>query len=89
MSETAAGGVPVIRDVYPYLCVRDAAAAIEFYTGVFGAEELLRLTSLDGRIAHAELSLGPSWSCWPTSIPSTAYAVPWHLVAAEPPSTCM
>ena len=59
MSESAAGGVPVIRDVYPYLCVRDAAAAIEFYTGVFGAEELLRLTSLDGRIAHAELKLGP------------------------------
>ena len=59
MSENAAGGVPVIRDVYPYLYVRDAAAAIEFYTGVFGAEELLRLTSLDGRIAHAELKLGP------------------------------
>jgi uncharacterized damage-inducible protein DinB len=36
MSETAAGGVPVIRDVYPYLCVRDAAAAIEFYTRLFG-----------------------------------------------------
>jgi uncharacterized glyoxalase superfamily protein PhnB len=59
MSESAAGGVPVIRDVYPYLCVRDAAAAIEFYTAVFGAEELLRLTSPDGRIAHAELKLGP------------------------------
>src|SRR5258708_1799329 len=57
MSESAAGGLPVIRDVYPYLCVRDPAAAIEFYTGVFGAEELLRLTSLDGRIAHAELKL--------------------------------
>ena len=40
MRENAAGGVPVIRDVYPYLCVRDAAAAIEFYSGVFGAEEL-------------------------------------------------
>ena len=55
MSENAAGGVPVIRDVYPYLCVRDAAAAIEFYSGVFGAEELLRLTSLDGRIARSRL----------------------------------
>lgn len=59
MSESTAGDVPVIRDVYPYLCVRDAAAAIEFYTGVFGAEELLRLSSPDGRIAHAEVKLGP------------------------------
>jgi PhnB protein len=59
MSESAAGGVPVIRDVYPYLCVRDAAAALDFYTRVFGAEELLRLTDAGGRIAHAELRLGP------------------------------
>jgi uncharacterized glyoxalase superfamily protein PhnB len=50
----------MIRDVYPYLCVRDAAAAIEFYTRVFGAEELLRLTDRSGRVAHAELKLGPA-----------------------------
>jgi PhnB protein len=59
MSERTTDGAPVIRDVYPYLCVRDAAAAIEFYTSVFGAEGILRLTSSDGRIAHAELKLGP------------------------------
>ncbi|MBA2457512.1 MAG: VOC family protein [Gemmatimonadales bacterium] len=51
--------LPVIRDVYPYLCVRDAAAAIAFYTRIFGAEELLRLTDSSGRIGHAELKLGP------------------------------
>ncbi len=51
--------LPGIRDVYPYLCVRDAAAAIAFYTRVFGAEELLRLTDPAGRIGHAELRLGP------------------------------
>ena len=89
MTESAPGGVPVIREVYPYLCVRDAAAAIEFYTAVFGAEELLRLTSSDGRTAHAELKLGPSWSCWLTSIPSTVCTAPWRSVAPGPPSTCM
>ena len=51
--------LPLIRDVYPYLCVRDAAAAIAFYTRIFGAEELLRLTDPSGRIGHAELKLGP------------------------------
>jgi PhnB protein len=60
MSQYAGSPVPVIREVYPYLCVRNATAAIEFYTSVFGAEEVLRLTAADGRIAHAEIRLGPA-----------------------------
>ena len=62
MTKNTADTVPVIRDVYPYLCVRDAAATLEFYTRVFGAEELLRLTDQSGRVAHAELKLGPALS---------------------------
>jgi len=60
MINEAATSVPSIRDVYPYLCVRSAAAALEFYTRVFGAEEVLRLTDSSGRIAHAELKFGPA-----------------------------
>ncbi len=60
MSEKAADSLPVIRDVYPYLCVHDAAAALDFYTRVFGAEEVMRLTDQQGRVAHAELRLGPA-----------------------------
>lgn len=49
-----------IREVYPYLCIRGAAAAIEFYQKVFGAEEIFRMTDPEnGRIGHAELKLGP------------------------------
>jgi PhnB protein len=59
MTDSVTDRRSVIREVFPYLCVRDAAAAIEFYTTVFGAEELLRLTDAGGRIAHAELRLGP------------------------------
>ena len=52
--------MPAIREVYPYLVVRGAAAAIEFYREVFGAEEILRMADPDGRrIGHAELRLGP------------------------------
>ncbi len=58
MTHNPADRLPVIRDVYPYLCVRDAAAAIEFYNHVFGAEEVTRLTDASGRVAHAELKLG-------------------------------
>ncbi len=49
-----------IKDVFPYLRLRGAAAAIEFYTKAFGASELFRLTEPGGRIGHAELTLGNS-----------------------------
>lgn len=41
----------------PYLIVKQAAAAIEFYATAFGAVEQFRLTGPDGRIGHAELAL--------------------------------
>lgn len=42
----------------PYLCYRDAAAAIEFYKRAFGATELMRLVEPGGKIGHAELQVG-------------------------------
>jgi PhnB protein len=44
--------------VTPYLCVKDAAKAIEFYAQVFGAVERLRIDAPGGKIGHAELSIG-------------------------------
>ena len=49
-----------IHEVYPYLCVRGAAAAIDLYGRAFGARETFRLTEPGGRIGHAELKLGPA-----------------------------
>lgn len=47
------------QTVTPYMCVRGAKAAIQFYKDVFGARELFRLTDPgDGRIGHAELAIG-------------------------------
>ncbi|MEQ9407255.1 MAG: VOC family protein [Fuerstiella sp.] len=40
-----------------YLVIRGASDAIDFYTKVFGAEQLVRLTSPDGTIGHAELRI--------------------------------
>jgi PhnB protein len=56
---TGDGGAPIIREVFPYLCVRGADAAIGFYTEVFGARETFRLEEPSGRVGHAELVLGP------------------------------
>ncbi len=44
----------------PYLVVRDAACAIEFYKEVFNAEVLLLLDEPGGKIAHSELRIGDS-----------------------------
>ena len=48
------------RGLSPYLTVKDGAAALEFYRDAFGAVELFRLTSPEGRIGHAEMRIGPS-----------------------------
>ena len=46
--------------VTPYLHVRNAAKAIEFYAKAFGAIELYRLGDPSGRIGHAEILIGTS-----------------------------
>jgi uncharacterized glyoxalase superfamily protein PhnB len=47
-----------IKEMFPYLHVRNAAGAIDFYTRAFGAREKLRLTEPGGRVGHAELDFG-------------------------------
>ena len=44
----------------PYLMVKGAAKAIEFYKRVFGAVEVMRLSGPDGKVAHAEIRIGDS-----------------------------
>ncbi|HVE65374.1 MAG TPA: VOC family protein [Thermoanaerobaculia bacterium] len=46
--------------VTPYLCCRDAAAAIEFYKKAFGATEVMRMPDPSGKVGHAELQIGDS-----------------------------
>jgi PhnB protein len=41
----------------PYLIVRGAPAAIEFYRKAFGAKELFRLKEPSGKVGHAELEI--------------------------------
>ena len=48
------------HSVTPYLIVRGAAEAIDFYRKAFGAVELFRFPSPDGKIGHAEIKVGDS-----------------------------
>ena len=46
--------------VTPYLIIKGAGKAIEFYKKAFGATERGRFDGPDGRVGHAEISIGPS-----------------------------
>jgi PhnB protein len=46
--------------ITPYLIVKGAAAAIDFYKWIFDAVEIMRMPGPDGAIMHAELRIGDS-----------------------------
>ena len=48
------------HSVTPYLIVKDAAQAIDFYKDAFNATELERIDRPDGGVMHAEIKIGDS-----------------------------
>jgi PhnB protein len=44
--------------VTPYLIIRDAARALEFYKKAFSATEVMRFPAPGGKIGHAEIKIG-------------------------------
>ena len=65
--------------VTPYLIVADAAAAIDFYTRAFDAQELMRFGDPDGKIMHAELRIGDSRIMLADEAPQMGYRGPLAL----------
>src|SRR5690242_20249594 len=57
-----AGQVKAIPEGYegatPYLIVKGADKALDFYHQAFGAKEIMRMPGPEGRIGHAEISIG-------------------------------
>jgi PhnB protein len=49
-----------VHTVTPYLIVRGADRALDFYQKAFGAQETVRMPSPDGKIMHAEFRIGDS-----------------------------
>ncbi len=48
------------HSVTPYLIIKGATAAIEYYKQAFGAIELMRMPAPGGKIGHAEIKIGDS-----------------------------
>jgi|SRR5205814_509643 len=80
--------------VTPYITLKNAAAAIEFYKKAFGAEEAMRFNTPDGKIAHAEIRIGgaaimlseesPQWNALsPQTIGGTATSLMLYVKDAD------
>lgn len=48
------------HSVTPYLMIKGASRAIDFYQRAFGAKEIFRLPLPDGQVGHAEIRIGDS-----------------------------
>jgi len=67
------------QTIIPYLSIKGAADAIEFYKKAFGATESMHLVQPDGRIGHAELQLGDSRVMLADEFPEMDFRSPLSL----------
>jgi PhnB protein len=65
--------------VTPYLVMRDAARALDFYKRALGATELLRFDAPGGKIGHAEIKVGDSVIMLADEMPDMGYRGPQSL----------
>jgi PhnB protein len=63
----------------PYLIIKGAAQAIEFYKKAFGAKEVMRFPDPSGRIGHAEVKIGDSHIMLSDEAPEMGYRSPLSL----------
>lgn len=79
MASSAKAAQETRAAVTPYLSVRNAAAAIEFYKKAFGATEITRLVQPDGRIGHAEINIGGARIMLADEFPEIGFQSPESL----------
>jgi PhnB protein len=79
MSSEARAGEQARQAVTPYLCVKDSAAAIEFYRRAFQATELTSIPMPDGRIGHAEIKIGNATIMMADEYPEIKFLSPQSL----------
>ena len=68
--------------VTPYLIVRNAAAALDFYKKAFGAVELMRFPGPGGKLMHAEIKIGDSPVMLADEMPDEGHVGPQTLGGA-------
>ncbi|HLK88281.1 MAG TPA: VOC family protein [Polyangia bacterium] len=63
------------HSVTPYISVKGAAQALDFYQRAFGAEVVVRMDMPDGRVGHAEMKIGDSVVMLADEMPEMADAI--------------
>jgi PhnB protein len=64
------------HSITPYLVIKGAARAIDYYKKAFGATEVMRMAMPDGTVAHAELKIGDSIFMLGEEMPQMGYRAP-------------
>ena len=64
------------NSITPYLVIKGAADAIEYYKKVFGATVVVRMDDPSGRVGHAELKIGDSHIMLADEFPEMNYRGP-------------
>jgi PhnB protein len=67
------------HSVTPYLIIKGASDAIEFYKKAFGATELFRMPAPGGKVGHAEIKIGDSPIMLADENPQMGYTSPTTL----------
>jgi PhnB protein len=63
----------------PYLCIKGAAQALDFYQRAFGGKEFMRLMQPDGRVGHAEFKIGNTPIMLADEFPEMGFRSPQSL----------
>ncbi|MCG3138227.1 MAG: hypothetical protein HJJLKODD_02088 [Phycisphaerae bacterium] len=67
------------HSVTPYLIIKGAAQAIEFYQSAFGAREKFRMPGAEGQVQHAEICIGDSVIMLADEFPNMEIYSPTHF----------
>lgn len=67
------------RTVTPYLAVASGSVALDFYKKAFGAKELVRTLSPDGKLVHGRVRMGDSIVMLSDVFPGSRVSAPSQL----------
>ena len=74
--------------VTPYLIVKDAAKALDYYQRGLGAEETVRMPGPGGKIMHAEIRIGDSMVMLADEFPQMGAVSP-QTIGGTPVGICL
>jgi PhnB protein len=74
--------------VTPYLIVKDAARAIDYYKEALGAAEIMRFAGPGGKVGHAEIKIGDSTVMLADEFPEMGFRSPQSL-GGSPVGICL